>query len=51
MDTTQADTDRLEDPAAKPAPEQQPQASRVPVTFRAVEKLNPDLEPFIFFGF
>jgi len=51
MDPKQADTDPLEQKDASPAAEPQRPAARQPATFRAVEKLNPDLEPFIFFGF
>lgn len=51
MDPHQIETEQFEDQTAARATEQQHAASRVPTTFRAVEKLNPDLEPFIFFGF
>lgn len=51
MDPKQAETDLLEQRDATPSAEPQRPAARTPATFRAVEKLNPDLEPFIFFGF
>jgi hypothetical protein len=51
MDPKQIDTEQFDDQSAAPAAEPQRQPHRVPTTFRAVEKLNPDLEPFIFFGF
>ena len=50
MDPKPTDTQAFDDADAAPVPEQRP-ATVVPATFRAVEKLNPDLEPFIFFGF
>jgi hypothetical protein len=51
MDPKQAETDSLDQNEASPTAEQQHPVARAPATFRAVEKLNPDLEPFIFFGF
>jgi hypothetical protein len=51
MDPNQVDTDSLEQKDASLTAEQQRTAARTLATFRAVEKLNPDLEPFIFFGF
>jgi hypothetical protein len=50
MDPNQTDAESLANPDAAPAAEQRP-ALVVPTTFRAVDKLNPDLEPFIFLGF
>jgi hypothetical protein len=51
MDPKQVETDSLEQKDSGFAAEQQRPATRAPDTFRAVEKLNPELEPFIFFGF
>jgi hypothetical protein len=51
MDPKQAETDSLDQKDASRTAEQQRPVVRPPATFRAVEKLNPDLEPFIFFGF
>ena len=51
MEPKQADTNSLEQKYASQAAEPQRPVVRQPDTFRAVEKLNPDLEPFIFFGF
>lgn len=49
-DPAPVEREAFDDQHAAPAGEQQP-AHRVPTTFRAVEKLNPDLDPFIFLGF